>query len=310
MQTHLVIRLFGMFETECNHVPLPRTRTRKEQWLLALLLLRHNQPVDRDWLAGVLWPDSTEKQALLNLRRSLTNLRDVLGMHAARLTAPMPRALRLDVSHASVDVLEFDAAIARGDSASLEEAVRLYRGPLLEGCAETWVSPEREHREQAYLSALERLAERAEPEKAIFYLRRLLAIDPLRERALCALMTTLAATGDRAAALKAYRDFRLLLHELNVQPDAETIALYNRLRTEVRETIRHSPRPSTSTGAPTLRLPIPQTPLIGRKQEIGVTLALPEVRLRIVNTLWPFWMERHCLFPPLSGVGCLGAGRL
>jgi hypothetical protein len=47
-----------------------------------------------------------------------------------------------------VDVLAFDAAIARDDAASLAEAVALYRGPLLEGCAEAWVIPARQAREQ------------------------------------------------------------------------------------------------------------------------------------------------------------------
>ena len=49
------------------------------------------------------------------------------------------------------DVVVFDAAVALGEEVALAEAVRLYRGPLLEGCTEEWVLPEREAREQAYL---------------------------------------------------------------------------------------------------------------------------------------------------------------
>src|SRR5262249_19589114 len=67
-----------------------------------------------------------------------------------------------DLSGAEVDVIAFDDAIARGDSASLGEAVELYRGPLLEGGTEEWVRPERDAREQAYLGALERLAAEAQ----------------------------------------------------------------------------------------------------------------------------------------------------
>ena len=40
----------------------------------------------------------------------------------------------------------FDAAIAGGDAPSLETAVSVYRGPLLEGCVEEWVLVEREAR--------------------------------------------------------------------------------------------------------------------------------------------------------------------
>src|SRR4051812_9068941 len=127
----LTFRFFGSSEAHRAGVPLPRTRSRTEQWLLALLVLRHDQPLARTWLAGVLWPDSPDPQALRNLRRSLLNLRQVLGADAWRLTAPTPRTLRLDLSGVSVDVLEFDRALLRKDAASLAEAVALYRAPLL-----------------------------------------------------------------------------------------------------------------------------------------------------------------------------------
>src|SRR5215472_4326161 len=82
------IRLFGTFEMQQNGVSLPRARTRKEPVLLALLALRHDLALDRDWLAGMFWPDSTESQALYNLRRSLGNLRQILGQEAYRLQSP------------------------------------------------------------------------------------------------------------------------------------------------------------------------------------------------------------------------------
>ena len=49
--------------------------------------------------------------------------------------------LRPDLTGAQVDVLAFDAALARGDEASLACAVELYRGPLLAEC-EWAASPE------------------------------------------------------------------------------------------------------------------------------------------------------------------------
>src|SRR5579862_8340853 len=101
----LTIRLFGPGEAFQSDVPLARTRTRKEMWLLAILLLRSGQVVDRAWLAGVLWPESLERDALSNLRRSLSNLRDVLGEHARYLTAPTARTVRFDTREIDVDVL-------------------------------------------------------------------------------------------------------------------------------------------------------------------------------------------------------------
>src|SRR5262245_48718427 len=208
----LSLRFFGGFEASRGADPLPRTRTRKEVWFLALLALRHGQAVDRSWLAGTLWPEASEEHALAYLRSSLYDLRRVLGPDAARLSAPGPGTVRLDLAGADVDLLEFDACTARADVPSLAQAVALYRSPLLEGCTDEWALQEREARQQAYLSALDELAVQAEANgdaaAAIGYLRRALAVDPLRESVHCRLMEVLAASGDDAAVLQVYRDLR------------------------------------------------------------------------------------------------------
>src|SRR5262249_26946666 len=147
--------------------------------------------------------------------------------------------LSLDLSGAQVDLLAFDQAIARGDVASLEQAISLYRGPLLEGCVEEWVFQERLAREQAYLGALERLAaqaiERGEPAGAERALRLAVAVDPLRESAQRALMQALADGGNYAAAAQVYQELRRQLHqELNTEPDPQTQALFQQLRAEAR----------------------------------------------------------------------------
>src|SRR5262249_25834589 len=75
----LVLRLFGPFELRLHRHPVSCLRSRKGQWLLALLVLRHGRDVERDWLAGTLWPDSPEAAARANLRSSLKELRCALG---------------------------------------------------------------------------------------------------------------------------------------------------------------------------------------------------------------------------------------
>lgn len=232
----LTIRLFGPLEVCLNGGSLPALRFRKSQWLLALLVLRHGRAVERDWLCGLLWPDSADRQAL---RNSLANLRQALGPEAVRLRSPSPQTLSLDLSGAAVDVPTFDAAIERGDPPSLRSAVDLYRGPLLEGCSEEWVFQEREARQQAYLTARERLATLAlqagEAGEAERHLRLAVAADPFRESSQRVLMRTLAASGNYAAALHVYRELRQHLHrELNTVPDAETQALFEQLRSEAR----------------------------------------------------------------------------
>jgi DNA-binding SARP family transcriptional activator len=157
----LAIRLFGPFEVYVHGHPLPRLRSRKCQWLLALLTLRHGCAVDRSWLAGTLWPGSRADRALALLRRDLYDLRRALGPEGHRLRSPTPRTLCLDLPGAAADVSAFDRMIASRDPGALERAITHYRGRLLEGCTEEWADQERQAREEAYLTALERLASHA-----------------------------------------------------------------------------------------------------------------------------------------------------
>src|SRR5438874_8436793 len=117
----LRIRLFGPFQVTVSEQALPPLRSRKGQWLLALLALRAGAAVERGWLAGTLWPESSEAQAFNSLRVTLADLRQALGEAAGRLEAPTPQTLRLDLAGAEVDLLGFDRAIARRDPASLEQ---------------------------------------------------------------------------------------------------------------------------------------------------------------------------------------------
>src|SRR5438552_2342069 len=75
----LTLRLFGPFTLGVNGRPLPRLRSRKGQWLLVLLALRAGMAVERSWLAGTLWPESSGAQALNSLRVTLADLRQALG---------------------------------------------------------------------------------------------------------------------------------------------------------------------------------------------------------------------------------------
>ncbi len=273
----LEIRLLGGCDIRVHGSPLPPPRYRKEWWLLALLVLKHDRELSRDTLAAAFWPDSDTDRALLYLRRSLTNLRHALGPEAARLLSPTPRTLRFDLSGAFADVAAFDRAVRKTPSHTpseeeLAQAVELYEGPLLPDCADEWVLPEREERMQASLAALEGLAqkatERGDPKTAVHWLRRLVSADPRRESASGALMAALAEGGDRAAVTQVYQDLRRLLRQdLNTEPSPETRALYRHLTEEGARPQAAAPAPAPP--APTRRhLPIPLTDLIGRTQEV------------------------------------------
>src|SRR5579862_1166848 len=137
----LRISLFGPMQVCVGGAPIGRVRTRSVEWLLALLVLRGEGAVSRSWLAGTLWPESTEEQALHNLRRDLMDLRRALGPESDRILSPGRSTLCLNLAGAFADVAVFDAAIQAGDEDSLKRAVSLYTGLLLEGCYEEWIGP-------------------------------------------------------------------------------------------------------------------------------------------------------------------------
>lgn len=286
----VALRLFGSLEARIDGAPLPRMRSRKEEWLLALLALSPERDVSRSWLAQTLWPfpDYAEEHAGHYLRRSLMLLRRGMGRQAERVIAPTPRSLRLDLTGSFCDVLEFDAAIARGDAASLEEAVALYRGPLLEDCTEHWAISARISREDAYFAAVESLARtaltRGEPAHARALLRLAASSAPLREPIQRLLMEAYASEGHTAEALQVYRDLRARLRrESNCEPDPETTGLYLTLRgglahdrksatpamreAKTEETV---PVPADAVPAvpPPVKIPRPLTTLVGRQSDI------------------------------------------
>jgi predicted ATPase/DNA-binding SARP family transcriptional activator len=297
------VRLFGGFYVRVEDHPLPPLRSRREQWLLALLVLRQDRNTARDWLATTLWPDNDEPQALFYLRKSLSNLRQALGGDAARLLAPDRRSVRLNMTGASVDVLAFDSALTRAATAAdpvvlLQEAISLYRGPLLPDCPEEWAAVERNQREQAYLAALERLAAhcsgQGDPAAAVRWLRLLIAGDPYRESAYGALMQALSACGDQAAVTVVYQELRARLRQdLNAAPASEIEALYRQLSRSERPAATLPP-PAPDALPSRRHLPVPLSDLIGREEEITQILD---------------WMKRRRLVT-LVGTGGVGKTRL
>ncbi len=317
-RVELQINLFGPFSAFVDGQPLPPLRSVKGQYLLALLVLRGGQAVDRAWLARNLWPDSDIVNAQASLRQCLADLRRALGAQAARLHPPARTTLRLDLTDAEVDLLVFDKAIKQGGVDALKRAVTLYRGELLEGVGEVWAMGERETRRQAFLKALESLAAYAHADgdmaREVDWLRRAVICDPMREAAVRALMQALDRAGEAQAALDVYHALRGLLHtEQNALPDAQTQAVYADLRARAKQQARHmgaksaagqaAPRTGEAFAAvseirvttrSTGNMPLPLSSLVGRDD------ALRAVKAQILL----------CRLVTLTGTGGVGKTRL
>ena len=220
-----------------GHSPARLPNARQQQIIAFLVLYARSSPILRQRVGGSLWPESTDDQALTNLRRELHHLREGWPSLDA-LVDVSSRTLGWRVeADAMVDLLAFEAAADRGldgDRAALEEASRLYKGDLLPECGGEWIEADREGLRQRAKKVLTRLVGLLEDSRAfgeaIEHAQRLLRIDPVDEHAWCALMRCHARRGERATALHLYQQCAAALKkELGVQPSAPTRITYREI---------------------------------------------------------------------------------
>ena len=249
----LRIRLLGGVEVEQDGVR-QRVDSGRVESLLAYLLLHRDAPQSRQHLAYLLWPDTSDAQARTNLRHVLHTLRRTLGDSGDRLDVGS-RSLQWQASGTDVlDVAEFDAALAQADGIPdgehritlLRRAVDLYRGDLVAGCYDEWLSAERETYRQRWVEALGTLASLLEStgqlQPATTCAERLLTADPLREDTYRLLMRLHAARGDRAKAIRVYHNCASTLErELGVPPAAATRQAYDLLLSQDGDEIGSEP---------------------------------------------------------------------
>jgi len=257
------IRLLGGFIVERGGQPVDpgAWRLRKARTLVKLLTLQGDQRLHRDLLLAALWPDRDQGSALNNLHQALHVARRALagdgptdGLLELRNDVVVLQADGL----VEVDVRRFEKltthARASGDLVDLRAAVEAYTGDLLpEDRFKPWAAQPRAELRHSFCDLLTDMAEQAAAKgneaEALDAAQRALAVDPLHERAVRALMRQHAATGRRSEALARYERLRDdLKATYGTDPDPATRRLYRDLLTggiEV-EPARPAERPGTT----------------------------------------------------------------
>lgn len=297
----LALSLLGPFEATRDAQAIPFA-TDAARALLAYLAVEAGRPHRREQLATLLWPNQSQTTALTNLRQTLARLRRGLSEPVAdRVISVTRQTLELDPDLISLDCATFGALfeacvhhhhrdIARCPDCvqRMEQACALYRGEFLEGVFsgrsqlfDEWSISRRESFQRQALEALDTLAKHYESvgkHQAMHQCaERQLALEPWREAAHRQMMRALALQGQRTAALEVYETCRrILAAELGIEPDAETRALYERIRDDALA--------PEGLQAPALahNLPAQLTPFIGRDDELTAINAFlddPGVRL-------------------------------
>ncbi|NKX55519.1 AfsR/SARP family transcriptional regulator [Arthrobacter mobilis] len=174
----------------------------RQQRLIAALALLGSQP--RPFLAGLLWPDSTDAQASGSLREAIWAIsRQLPGL----MTNDDGRLELADTVHLDLSDI-WDTAAGPSERNRMD---LLARGELLPGWYDDWVLYEQEQFRFRRLAALETMAEDrlacGDASGALEAVRAALRIDPLHGNAMRLLLRVHLSEGNHAGALSAYRDF-------------------------------------------------------------------------------------------------------
>jgi DNA-binding SARP family transcriptional activator len=262
----------------------------KQRALLALLALRANEVVAREWLLEELWGDDAPATAVKALQVYVSRLRKVLPS-GTLVTRPPGYVLELDPDQ--IDVHRFERLVGEAGNADpshasvlLGSALALWRGPpLAEFANEPFARPEAERLLDLQLAALK---DRIDADLALGHhralipeLRRLVEEHPHREPLRGQLMVALYRSGRQADALDAYQAARLALVKLGLEPSAALRALERQILTQdpALDLVDATPLARGIGGRALLPGPLVPTspfPFIGRESELDVLRSLLE----------------------------------
>jgi DNA-binding SARP family transcriptional activator len=201
--------------------------------VLAVLLLHANEAVSAERLALALWGDQAPGGATKTVQVHIWRLRKTLGDPDLIATTPAGYCLR--VRRDELDAARFEGLVEDGRRALaggqfehaatvLREALALWRGPALAELAfEPFAPAEIARLEEQRLAALEARIEAdlaaGRHAELVGELRRLVAVNPTRERLAAQLMLALYRCGRQIDALEVYQDTRrVLVNEIGVEP--------------------------------------------------------------------------------------------
>ena len=305
----LHIQTLGTLRIRLNEDTVTGFVSRKVDALLVYLAANPREH-PREMLGEMLWDDLSQKRTMANLRTALSSLQKQLSpfITATRQTISINTAsdIRLDYAEIGSIIGESERYWAThhrfsSDIASqVEKAMLLYAGDFMErfhvrdaSGFEGWMVIEQERLRSQYIDMLCRLShyhtERNHLNAGLDVLSKLLAIDPIHEEAQRSMMTLLAQSGQRSAALALYENFKETLQtELHVEPDEETRSLFERIQSGAVLITGDAETPNN--------LPVLTTPFVDREVERA------QIAERITNP--------DCRLLTLAGPGGIGKTRL
>jgi len=243
-------------------------------------------------MIGLLWADQSEDRARHNLSDALYVIHKSLGDEAVQARGDL---LYLDSAHLRTDVCEFEAALTGG---RIEDAVALYRGPLLDGFGlsclkefEEWCESRRQFYAFKYGQALEHLARQAETRgdlpAAIEWWKQRARHSPYNSAIARICVQALLTHGDPGDAVRFAREhIQGLRDNLDVEPpeDLAAVASGNPPFKAPTHTYDTPPQPNPALHVPSPPRANPSTPA-WRQPWVGAVVVLAA----LLGWLLLFW---------------------
>jgi DNA-binding SARP family transcriptional activator len=258
----LRVRLLGGFRLERDNgfAPVSDWQRRSAKTLTKLLACTPGHALHREQVVELLWPGSDVNSALNSFAKALHAARrafepDLLPRQSSAYLLTAESMVALDAERVLVDADQFEElahdALRRREISALESALAAYAGDLLpEDRYADWCAQRRDFLADLQVRLLLELADLLEVRGAYNdsadRLRKVLQHDPTREDVLRRLMRLHAEMGNPDQAVRQFHSLQLALQrELDVAPQAETVALYDDLlanRIPPREASSERPR--------------------------------------------------------------------
>lgn len=280
-------RILGPLEVLADEAPVALGGVR-QKGLLALLLLRANEPVAIDRLIGELWGEHPPAGAVKAVQVQISRLRRALGRSAgpaAGVVVTHDGGYELRAEPETIDSRRFERLFREGSYelgagrpglavVAFEAALSLWRGPpfadlAYEPCLQVEIARLCELRVavlEELIGAKLALGRQAE---VLGVLESLIVEHPYRERLRGQLMLALYRSDRQAEALQAYQDTRrALVEELGIEPG-------ERLRELERGILSQDPALAIGEAgaAPTPRARVPRAAFVGRERELAELVA-------------------------------------
>ena len=251
---------------------------RRKAVALAAFIVVHGQPVSRERLADLFWPDYGRHSALASLRRTLSAMGKLLGkfwFKADRHTIGFVPGKEI-----RVDVLTFQGLVSQGgfdgsifNPDALAQSALVYNGPFLSDFSlgdapgfDDWQFNRKEELERDYIGILKTLAQTYEKQGndavAMTYASAWAEYDVLSEDAHRCLIRLYGRSGQKSRVRRQYEKCRYLLDtELGIDPAPGTSDLADQF-------LAPDQVPVKKTSPHLSALPSQSIAFIGRQQEL------------------------------------------